>query len=266
MPDIILEDNIEELTPVVRAVYSDQMPYAIASAVNRTALDAQRFQRGHQRRIFDVTRPDFVDRAVKIWPFANKRDIDSPEGIRARLIVDPPGGRRRRDVISKFEEDETKRPHRSRFLWVPINAPTKNPDWTPKGLRLRKQRFSRRSRVGREGGRARQAVILRSQEKPGVFGIIRKDGETSMIFERERGDDELNLLWVSRKSVDIHPNLRFVENITEEVGRRWEGNFVAAFDRAIQTARTPSFTSPRAAVGLGVRSLAGGAPRLGGFV
>jgi hypothetical protein len=50
-----------------------QIPWATAQAINQTAKDGQRFQRAYQLRAFDVTRPQWVSRAVKIKPFANKR-------------------------------------------------------------------------------------------------------------------------------------------------------------------------------------------------
>lgn len=252
----------------IGAVYSDQLPFAAAQAVNWTALDAQKAMRERQRRIFDVT-TDWTDKAVRLHPFARKKDFHGPNGVGARLMVAPPGGQRRRDVIAKFEDDDTKEPFRSSFLWVPVAAPRKQPRWRPKALGLRKKRMSRKStNQGRRGG----ATILHNPARD-IFAIIQPDGsgKRSLILERMGGGRQDNrILYISESSVPLPPDLEFRTTIAAEAIRVFDFHFGRSWDQAIATAKSASFGSGPGAVALaGFGSVTGGGlfsiPRLGGI-
>lgn len=83
-----------------------QLPYAAAVGINETAKEIQAAETQHLFREFDIRRPLFAQRAIKIKPFATKR---LPE---ATISVDPPGGQARADIWTKFEEGGWKRPRR----------------------------------------------------------------------------------------------------------------------------------------------------------
>lgn len=54
-------DNTTQASAFVQAVWRDQIPFATASAINAVAKGGQDVQRAHQREVFTVRRPRFVD-------------------------------------------------------------------------------------------------------------------------------------------------------------------------------------------------------------
>jgi hypothetical protein len=215
----------EHVNRFLTEVYRDQLPFVQSTAINASARDFQAAQRAHQRSLFHVTRPDFVDRSVKIKPFATKARLE------ARISIDPPGGRKRADVIDKFEDQWSKRPRYSDGLWVPTDAvkgadDRVMPAYRPKKLKLKAWGRGPKARVLRAGGRG--------TGRAGIVAII-KGRSQGWIFERD-GDD-LELLFHRAAKVDIMPDLFFVKNANRVVTERWVPNFLAAFDRAMRTAR-----------------------------
>lgn len=81
-----ITSNHESVGRGVALVFSDQLPFVEAMAINDSAKQAQKVQRAHQREAFEVRRKSFMDRAVKIKPFATKQKAE------AKISVDPPGG------------------------------------------------------------------------------------------------------------------------------------------------------------------------------
>lgn len=260
--------ELEAARGFIGMVYSDQLPYAAARAVNWTALDAQAKMRERQRSIFDVT-TDWTDKAVRLHPFAKKKDWFSAKGVGARLMVAPPGGARRRDVIGKFENDDTKTPHRSSFLWVPIEAPRKNPRYRPKKLGLRKKRQSKKTR---HAIRRMSATILQNDAR-GIFAVIQPEGSgrPSFIFERMGGGpDDNRILYMSMPRVSLPPDLKFRTTIAAEAIRVFDYHFGRSFADAISTAKAASFGRGPGAVALaGFGSVTGGGlfavPSIGGI-
>ncbi|MDB4947448.1 MAG: hypothetical protein JWM27_97 [Gemmatimonadetes bacterium] len=94
-----------DIAQVMRAFegFEDQIPFAVSKAINRVAVDAQKAQVAHQRAIFTVRRTAWVDKAVKVKPFATKTRLQ------ATISIDPPGGKKRADILSKFEAAGVKR-------------------------------------------------------------------------------------------------------------------------------------------------------------
>jgi len=231
MPDVTMELDTAQASAYLRSVYSDQLPFALSSAINKSATGGQAVQREHQREIFDVRRPMFVDRAVKISKFARKAD-DVPE---ARMRIEPPGGRKRADVIDKFETESLKRPRFSDALWVPTDNVTVDgivmKGWRPRQLKFQKWGHGPKARVLR--GRRKTFMIRYNRAAP--EGLSRNGMLSGLIFERDGPD--LTLLYTRHATVPIKPELHFQDNIRRHVLDNWDANFLAAFDRAARTVK-----------------------------
>ncbi len=191
-----------------------QTSFALSVAINDTLKDAQKVQRSHQRRVFTVRRPQFVDRSVKIKPFATKRTLEGT------MAIDPPGGQQRSDIIAKFERGGQKRPRDGRHLAVPIDVKR-----TKAGVVTRRNRpkgflFKR---VGRSIRGERRTFII-----PGV-GIFQRVGR--------RKNSRIRLLYAFKTQVRIDRRLDFITNAERVVRQMFDRNFDRAFDRAVATAR-----------------------------
>ena len=191
-----------------------QVPFALKVAINETLKDAQKAQRIHQRRVLTVRRPQFVDRAVKIKPFATKQTLTGT------MLIDPPGGQKRADILTKFERGGIKRPRSGRHLVLPVEArrtragivTTRN---RPKALKLQRR--------GRSVRGARRTFVVRGV---GIFQRVHR-GRRSRV----------RLLFAFLRQVPIDRRLHFIANAERTVGRRFDHNFDRAFDKAVRTAR-----------------------------
>ena len=195
----------------VADVFHKQLPFVNATAVNTVALKAQTVQRTHMMRAFKVRRPDFVNSAVKLKPRATKQ---KPE---ARLLVEPLGGQKRASVIGQHESESRKESIKGggRSIAVPTTV-----------------QMQRTGGVIRRAERPHRLLKSRSRD---VFVRENPNGGGT-IFERLPGG-RLRALYQLVSSVPLDRRLGFVDNITKSVLAEWPGAFVAAFDRAIRTAR-----------------------------
>lgn len=233
-------DGAEQLGAFVRAVYSDQLPFATSKAINLTAKDFQAAQRAHQRTIWQIKNPRFVDSAVKIKPFATKQ-------VQAATVrVDPVGGMRRASVLTKFEDESVKKPFGSHQR---IAVPTPNvkrtatggipKGWRPKNLGL--QGFKGEGHAKRKKQNTRVRVFSRKGRSVlvGRDGIvaIQNPGGRGVIFQRDpRGRKTTALYWF-KPAVPIKPELRFFENAQRAVQAKWDSNFSKSFTEVMRTAR-----------------------------
>ncbi len=189
--------------------FKEQAPFAISTAINETLKDAQKVQRAHQRRVFNGRRKNWVDKSVKIKPFANKRTIEGS------ILIDPPGGQQRADILTKFEGGGTKTATGGNLAIpnsgarVPRNKPGRS---GPRSLN-----------IGRDGRGDKRTYLVKN------VGIFRRTGKG----KRSRG----KLLYALKKSVRIPSRLDFVRNVTRVVNRRFERHLLTALDRAIRTAK-----------------------------
>ncbi|MGE0456424.1 MAG: hypothetical protein AB7I13_00250 [Vicinamibacterales bacterium] len=234
-----LQVDADHAAAAMRAIWQDQLPFATSSAINRTALDFQKAQRAHQASIFRIRRPAFVQNAVKIKPFSSKKSLA------ARVMIDPPGGQARADILTKFETDTQKFPFRGTRLAVPTdNVPRTGAGivkkgWRPKDLGLSAHGSGSRALPGKGH------MVLKGKRRTVAF--LRPGGRGG-IFERD-GDELVPLYWFV-PSVPIKPTLHFESNTKRTVERQWASNFTTAFDRAINTARAPQVGFARAAATL----------------
>jgi len=191
-----------------------QLPFAAAQAINKTALDAQKVQRAHQERVFEVRNKRFVERAVKIKPFATKRKLE------ARMLIDPPGGRERASVLTQHERGGRKRPRDGQHLTIPVDVRRTRRGVVSRTLRPRALRFRR---VGRSIRGEKRTFIIPGQ---GIFQRLGR-GRRSRV----------RMLYAFKRAVPIAPSLQFIENARRTVKERFHPNFRTAFAEAKRTAR-----------------------------
>lgn len=212
---IEIQHNMADVGRFVSFVFADQVPYVTARALNDAAVAAQKAQRDHQRKVFTVRRRSFVDRAVKIKPFADHK----VGRFQVRIFVDPPGGQGRATVLTQHETDTRKTPYRGRTVAVPTEHVRRHAS----GIIRKVDRPS--SLLARE----RSGKAFRGDRR----GIFRKD---DTIFERRR-DGEIRALYQLVHSVPLDQRLEFVENVSRTALATYPRAFVTRFDRAVRTAR-----------------------------
>jgi hypothetical protein len=223
--NIRIETNAVELSRFMRELFRDQRPEAARRGVRYTALDFQKAQREHQRSVFVVRRPLFVDRAIKITTFPTKAE---PVAI---IKVDPPGGQARADVLTAHEIGGTKEPgpgHRAKA--VPQAAQPSPTQIVPKRLRPKQLGFTR---VDKGGG---EFQVFRGRLR--TFMIRRPDGSGVILQRIGRGRSDVRTLFILEPGgVEIDARLQFHENAVETVDRVAAANMAKAWDEVLRTAR-----------------------------
>jgi hypothetical protein len=203
-----------EIDSFSRLVFLDQMPFATSQAINATAKAFQADMRERLRDIFTIRRDVFADRSIKIKPFATK------DSLSATISVAPPPASKspaeRSDIFGKFEDESEKV-----GLGGSIAVPTEHVPRTGSG-------------VIRAAWRPRRVLDRNFRDGFRAFITERAGGKRAIFFDE--GDRIVPLYWLV-PSVDIEPELEFVDTAVKTVNRVWEREFVSAFDRATRTAR-----------------------------
>lgn len=202
----------------------NQIPFALANAVNSTALDVQRAARNRARSVFTIRRPEWVDRSMKIKQFATKRNPTAIVGIH------PPGatGAQRVDILGKFETDTQKLP-RGRSIAIPVSSRIKRGNSGIISSRDRPKAYNFRQ-VGKK--------IIGDR---GTF-IIRKADGSGMIFQRVKGpkapkgmkrSSSIFALYILARRARIVPDLKFIPTAQNVVDTRFNAHMVREFDKAV---------------------------------
>jgi len=196
-----------------------QIPFATSRAINKTALDVQVAMRTHMHSVFTVRRPGYIDKAVKIKPFATK---NSPTAV---IAIDPPG--ERDDILEKFEQGGEKRPVSGQRLAVPVDARRSKRGIVTAADRIKAMNFKPHGRSGNVFVGDRNTIMIK---KPGGRGVIlRRVGRGKNARAR--------VLYVLQPRVRIKALLRFEQTTVRVVSKNFAGNFAAAWQEAIATAR-----------------------------
>lgn len=198
-----------------------QIPYALAKAVNATVLDVQKAERANLRSKFELRRPAWADRSIKITRFAKKSDPTAIIGIH------PPGDASRADILAKFETDTEKLP-RSGTIAVPVS----------------RIGVGRRKSTGIIPKRERPRAILDGSNK-GVFLVRKKMGAVGegIILQRlsfgrgkNRRSSVVALYYLVRRA-RIKNNLHFQLTALNAVDKTFVKHMTTEFDKAMKTAR-----------------------------
>lgn len=226
-PTMKVSTNAPEVKTWARWIYKDQIPFASSKAINETAKDFQKAQRQHMSRIFTIRRPWFVLRAVKIKPWAHKRRLW------AEVSIDPPGGQKRADILTKFETQRWKTPFRGNVLAVPTDeVPTTGAGIIRKPYRP-KQLFRAAAQHGRGRAIGTKGNVWKGKKRT---VLIRKPGGRGWIFQRQPAEG-LTLLYTLVPRVRITPELHFHRIARRTVDANYPRHFAREFNKAIRTAR-----------------------------
>lgn len=195
-----------------------QIPFALAKAVNATALDVQKAERRQLRRVFTLRRPEWADRSIKIVKFAKKSDPSATIGIH------PPGGDSRADILDKFEDQSQKLP-RSGTIAIPVTGIGIRRGGTgviaasqrPRAIADRKDVFILRKKMGAVG----EGLILQRIR----FGRGKNRRQSNVV-----------LYYLVRRA-RLNPNLEFVPTARETIKATWPSHMLSEFDHAVRTSR-----------------------------
>ncbi len=225
---LIVRTNAAQVSRTMRRIFADQLPFAAAKAINDTAKEAQSRQRAGMADRFTIRRPSFVNRAVKIKPFANKRHLS------ATIQIEPPGGQQRADILTRHEEAHEREPRSGQALVVPleirpnIRAVVKKRD-RPKAFAFTHVRTTSGGVQIYEG--RRRTFMVRMPDGSGWILQRTGPGRWGSLFHGTR------VLYVLRPTVPIEARLEFIATITKAVDETFPRNFERAFARAMKTAR-----------------------------
>lgn len=232
-----LDTNASEVARWIQHVFSDQMPFALSLAINRTAYNVRDAIRSGIQHRFTIRRRWVV------------HGIQIPRGGRAtkqklEAIVEL---ERRRSFLAKFEEGGVKRGSATMPIAIPtehirpVHTATPPLSLYPKNLGLQERRdisggftaarttFTRRG-VKQWKGKRRTFVIdpWEHNATPELWGVWQRRGPKR---------HQIRLIWAYRREIPIPPTLKFVETGRKMADQVWDRNFTREFDRAIRTAR-----------------------------
>jgi hypothetical protein len=196
------------------ALEQSQIPFATSLALNNLAKLAQGEIRAHYKTIFDLRRPDFIEKqGAKIMQFATKRDPV------VTLGVDP-----KADFLSKFETGG-ERPKRGTHIAIPSLVRRNKRDIVTKGNRPRAliQRLGKKKGAGGVFVVGKDSADLR---QPGIYQRTGRGG---------RGGTKL--LYAFETSAQIPASLQFVQIAQRTAETQWASEFEKALAQALRTAR-----------------------------
>lgn len=191
-----------------------QVPFAMARAINDVAVDFQLQEFLHEKDIFTLRRPDWVQRSNKVTHFASKTELW------ATVTVSPPGAANRSDIIGKFEDQTTKQSVRAGgMVAVPVEARRGRTDIVVPSQRPKAFNFRQ---VGKRIIGDRGTYIVRR-------------GSKQYIFQYARGGDRL--LYVLVPQVPITPDLEYLRTAEWTVANKFQLRFDQRWTDALATAR-----------------------------
>jgi len=214
---------------------SRQFPFATYKAINRTILEMQRYQRYHQRRVFEIRKKQYWDQSVKILQFAKVSDLTGVMGI------DPKGKVPKFDIWRRQEYGGRREPTFGRKrLAIP---PQEESQFSPVGL----QRLA----SGLIPARMRPSKLKRTflvPFKDGKFGVFQRLGRRQKGFTKTapgqrfglKDDPNVQLMWILHESAEIEPVYEFFGNAKKTYDSKWNRYFNEELVRAFRTARIGS--------------------------
>jgi hypothetical protein len=210
-----------DLIPVQRqlsALERSQLPFATSLALNNLAKAAQSDIRTHYRSVFNLRRPEFIEKqGAKIMRFATKRDPV------AELGIDP-----KADFLTKFQQGG-QRPVRGTHIAIPSRVRRNKRDIVSRTKRPR----SLIDRLGKKKGAGGVFVITEQTARP--TDIVRQPG----IYQRtgSGGRGGLKLLYAYETTAHIPALLGFIQIAQRTAEQEWPSIFEAALAQALKGAR-----------------------------
>jgi hypothetical protein len=218
-----------------RQRYEKNLAYSVAQALNDTALEAQKRIRAHLREVFVIRKPDFMDRSIKMFAFANVK-ADRPY---AELGVD----QKSRLLLSMLEVGGTRPAFKGRSTAVPITGGAARPgiaDSVLAGYQFNALNFVQRGTVPPQttgGGfsgkrrRAKGAKSWKGNQRTFILDHTRKLPYGG-VFQRtgpKRAD--IRLVYVFRRNVQLRATLGFIALAAASFNQTFRDAFVRRFYR-----------------------------------
>ena len=198
-----IDSDIDQATRDCVNFFSDQVPFALASALNDTAFEVRkRIVEVTFNRDFSVRNPTFPKLLWKVENKATKRKLEVEVNQQAV-------GGKLHDYIERATSGGVKTP-RGANIAVPIN---------PGAVR------------GAKGA-------VRKAEKPRNLknSYIRNVNGNLILFERKRGKESV-AKYVLQKNAKIEPIFRFYEDADYQAFWTFPAAFERGMDRAIRSSR-----------------------------
>ena len=235
----------------------DQLPFATAVAINRTAEEVLAEGRREIKANFLVRVPGFDLPPVQLpeaWRATKTRQIatvnlgDSDGGSNSI-------GARRVQIFTKFEYGQPKVANDPGFpIAIPTRAIRPSPmalvprSLYPKNLRLSPRldaggQIQPALRRGKVRGFAGETLTKRKRHELGMegaggtFTILDEQGRPIGIFQRTgAGRRDIRMIWAFRPEIHIPRRMDFAVQGTRIIEERFDPNFEGALDLAIRTA------------------------------
>lgn len=231
---IRIRSNARQVERRVQRLVREQLPFAISVAINDTAKKIQAEERARMQAVFEIRQKTFIERAVKIKPFATKRRL------RAIIGIDAPGGRS--NIIARHEVAHEREPFDGGSLLVPVERGTTiaglpgGARRTGRGARPSVRELGLRQLPQRSGGRR----IYKGQKR--TFMIREADGSGMILRRRRKGGHGtfggVELLYLLVPSVDIQARLGFRATVRRVLDSDYFSRALRqALRRALATAR-----------------------------
>jgi hypothetical protein len=239
---ITVSSNAEEVSATLRVLFADQLPFATAQALNRTANDVQKAQQSGMGDRFTLRRKTWVERSIK----RGKDDWASKKKMEAAVRVEAYGDASRSDVLAQHEKGGVKKPKRGRSLAIPDQI-RKNP----------KKVVPDKERPKAFDFRQTGTNMYVSQKDPRVFmwqtsdgkGGIYKRGRTkaarrrrmaSDVGTRNTRDANVTTLYRFTPNAKLKKKFQFEETARGTVQFRYNANFEREYRKAIREAQMKS--------------------------
>jgi len=231
----MVEIDTSKVRALFRAIIR-QFPYATMKALNRLVLEAQRYQRYHQRKVFEIRQKTYWQQSVKVTHFAKINDL------RAVIDVDPKGKVPKFDIWRRQEFGGTRVPTQGRKkLAVPPREKSQYSrvglTFTGKGLiprRLRPANLKRTFTIDFGGGRL--GLFRRLSRRQKGFTKV-PPGQRFAL----RQDPNIELMYILIDSGQIDAVYHWFGNMKLVYDSKWRRYLDEELVKAFRTAKIPGF-------------------------
>ena len=218
--------GLPEIERMLRNLATEQMPFAISSALNSTAFAVQKFEKGRIPTVFDRPTP-LIKGAFRVEK-ATKQELT------AKVYVDP-----KRAIILKTHEEGGKRGDQKLERYL------REKGWLTSGWRAIATDNMKRNSYGNPSQAEVNKIIAGLPVIGGVKGdkrrhFVIKPGSNSHLtpgIYRIWGKLALVKLYHFASRAEYRARLEFVESANAEARRLLPETMRIAIQRAIQTAR-----------------------------
>lgn len=219
--------NAEGVLDKLSELEQRQIPFAFATALNRTAEEIQIAVRDEIKKTFTIRSP---------WVLSNVRIRNADRATKTQssvtIEITPDS------VLTKFEVGGTKTARDGGNVALPLLAGR-----TKRDLIKRSERPRAFNLVNTSGAASnviargqRNTILIRS--KGGRQLLLQRVAKRSKFYGKGKGrDPNLKLLWVMVKRAQIPASLKFYQTATGVAGERFAINMKGMLAMALRTAR-----------------------------